>query len=130
MVGNQRLTLEQSSVGLKVALQIIKGWRATQGQACKILRISPSTYRRVSQGETAGERLDADQQQRVGLILEIHATLREVFESQRNVTDFPTLKNFNAFFEGRTPLEVMSQGDMLSLYETFKRIEQLKSLDA
>lgn len=121
-----RLTQEQSSIGLKVAVRIIKAWRATPGQACKILRISPSTYRRASQDRNAGRKLDLDQQQRVGLVLGIHATLRTLFSNQSNVQGFPSFSNANSFFEGKSPLEIMSQGDMISLYETYKRIDQLR----
>lgn len=117
----------RSSTALKVALRIISAWRATPHQACRILRISPSTYRRVLQGHTAGKRLDLDQLQRIGFVLEIHATLRTVFDSQSNVQGFPRFKNGNEFFEGRSPLDVMAQGDMIAIYETYKRIEQLKS---
>lgn len=126
MMSCERLTEEQSSTCLKVALRIIGGWEATPGQACKILRISPSTYRRASKGCSAGRRLDQDQQQRIGLVLGIHASLRTVFANQANVQGFPSFKNDNPFFDGRSPLEIMSQGDMISLYETYKRIEQLE----
>lgn len=124
-MGSRRLTQEQSSVGLKVALCIIAGWQASPAQACRILRISHSTYRRASQGCGAGRRLDQDQQQRIGLILGIHALLRTTFANQANVKGFPGFKNENEFFGGRSPLEIMAQGDMISLYETYKRIEQL-----
>jgi hypothetical protein len=67
-------------------------------------------------------------QQRIGLILGIHATLRTVFANQANVTNFPGIPNGNAFFGGRSPLDVMVQGDLISLYETYKRIDQLKHL--
>lgn len=128
MMSSQRLTSEQSSTGLKVALRIIKGWQASPGQACRILRISASTYRRASMGSGAGRRLDQDQEQRIGLVLGIHASLRTAFANQANVAGFPSLKSDNAFFEGRSPLEIMAQGDLISLYETSKRIDQLKLL--
>jgi len=118
---------KRSSTALKVALRIISAWQATPHQACKILRISPSTYRRVVQGHGAGGRLDLDQLQRIGFVLGIHATLRTIFNNQSNVQGFPSFKNDNDFFEGRSPLDVMAQGDMISIYETYKHIEQLKS---
>lgn len=121
----ERLTAEQSSTGLKVALRIITAWKGTPDQACKILRISSSTYRRAAKGSNAGRRLDQDQQQRIGLVLGIHASLRTVFTNQANVQGFPSLKNANPFFEGRSPLEVISLGDMALLYETYKHVEQL-----
>lgn len=128
IMANQRLTQEQSVMGLRTALRIIGGWQASVAQACKILRISRSTYRRVCQGSGAGGRLDRDQHQRIGLVLGIHAALRTVFTSQVNVQGFPGFKNQNEFFDGRSPLEIMSQGDMISLYETYKRIDQLQRI--
>lgn len=121
------LNQQQATTGLKVAVRIMSAWCATPGQVCKILRISPSTFRRASRGLACGARLDADQQERIGLVLGIHGQLRATFSNQENVQGFPRLKNFNAFFDGRSPVEIMAQGDMISLYETYKRIERLHS---
>ena len=123
---SKNFSKEQCLVGLKVALQIIEKWQASPQQACRILRISQSTFRRVKQGKNAGSRLDLDQQERIGLVIGIHASLRTVFSDQSNVHCFPGLKNDNAFFGGRSPLEVISQGYIISMYETFKRIQQLE----
>lgn len=128
MTASKRWTATQSSTGLKVALRIIRSWQATPQQACRILRISPATYRRISTNQVVGRRLDLDQLQRVGFVLGIHATLRTVFTNPENFQGYPRFKNDNEFFEGRSPLEIMAQGDMVSLYETYKRIEQLKAL--
>lgn len=128
MTSSQRLSSVQSSIGLSVALRIIVGWQASPTQACSILRISRSTYRRALQGQKAGLRLDLDQHQRIGLVIEIHATLRAIFDNPKNVIHFTSLRNNNPFFQGRTPIEVMSQGSIIALYETSKRIAGLKSL--
>jgi hypothetical protein len=79
MMSDQLLTQEQATVGLKAALRIISAWQASPDQACKILRISPSTLRRATADPGAVRRLDQDQQQRIGLVLGMHASLREVF---------------------------------------------------
>lgn len=128
MMSGERLTEQQAITGLKVALRIIAGWDATQSQACRILRISPATYRRATRGLAAGQRLDHDQRQRIGWVLGIHASLRKAFSNPENVKGFPGFRNNNPFFAGRSPLDVMAQGDMISLYETFKRIAYLESL--
>lgn len=120
-----RLSKHQSSTALRVALRIIQGWQATPAQACRILRISPSTFRRVSLDMSEGHRLDLDQQQRIALVLGIHASLRSTFENPANVQVFPSLINNNPFFNGRSPLAVMANGDLISLYETYKRVEHL-----
>ncbi|HDS1802298.1 TPA: hypothetical protein QEM76_005108 [Pseudomonas putida] len=117
---------EKAAVGLKVALRILEGWHATTVQICSILRISSATYRRASRAPTSARKLDLDQQQRVSLVLNIHAALRSVFDNPANVSGFTRLPNHNVFFDSRSPLEVMAQGDMISLYETYKRIQQLE----
>ncbi|MNH14465.1 hypothetical protein D3C79_740570 [compost metagenome] len=70
--------------------------------------------------------LDADQMQRISFVLNIHATLRLVFDNPGNVYGFASMANDNEFFNGRSPLEIMAQGDMISLYETFRRIDMLR----
>lgn len=120
------LTQNQLAVGLRVALRILDGWNATTEQVGSILRISTTTRLKLSRDPSASVRLDLDQQQRISLVLNIHASLRTVFANQENVKRFPSLENANDFFQGRSPLEVMAQGDMISLYETYRRIEQLQ----
>ncbi|HDS1727842.1 MULTISPECIES: antitoxin Xre-like helix-turn-helix domain-containing protein [Pseudomonas] len=122
---NAELTQNQLAVGLRAALRILDGWNATAEQVRSILRISIATRQRISRDSSASVRLDLDQQQRISLVLNIHASLRAVFANQENVQGFPLLENANDFFEGRSPLEVMAQGDMISLYETYRRIEHL-----
>ncbi len=64
--------------------------------------------------------------QRISFILNIYAVLRLVFDNPENVYGFPAMANDNELFNGRTPLEIMSQGDMISLYETFRRFDVLR----
>jgi len=120
-------TKDQCVTGLRAAVGILDKWRASGEQACLILRISRSTYSRAKLHNPAWSvSLDADQMQRISFILNIHATLRLVFDNPENVYGFATMKNENEFFNGRTPLEIMAQGDMISLYETYRRIDVLR----
>lgn len=117
----------QCVAGLRAALNILNKWEATTEQACRILRISRSTYTRARQRDSEWSvGLDADQLQRISMVLNIHAALRLVFDNPQNVYGFPSMENRNAFFNGRAPLEIMAQGDMISLYETFRRIDALR----
>jgi hypothetical protein len=123
----QVFTKSQCVTGLRAALGILEKWRASSDQAGRILRISRSTYTRAKQSDTQWSvNLDADQMQRISLVLNIHAALRIVFDNPENVYGFISLENHNEFFNGRTPLELLSQGDMIALYETFKRIDALR----
>ncbi|NMZ80184.1 antitoxin Xre-like helix-turn-helix domain-containing protein [Pseudomonas mandelii] len=123
----QAFTKAQCVTGLRAAVGILEKWSASSDQACRILRISRSTYTRVRQRDPAWSvTLDSDQMQRISFVLNIHAALRLVFDNPDNVYGFPSMANHNEFFNGRSPLEIMAQGDMISLYETFKRIDVLR----
>lgn len=123
----QSLSKSQCVAGLRAALRILDKWTASSDQACKILRISRSTYTRARQDDAAWSvTLDQDQMHRISFVLNIHAALRTIFDNPDNVYGFASMENHNAFFNGRSPLDIMAQGDMISLYETFRRIDSLR----
>lgn len=117
-------TKDQARVVLSTALNILMKWDASTEQSCNILRVSRSTITRALQGK--GVELDSDQLERASIILNCHAALRLVFDNPENVYGFPRMENHNDFFNGRKPLEIMAQGDLLSLFETYKRIDALR----
>ena len=114
---------DQNGVILLTALKILQKWKASTDQMSSILRVSRSTISRIQQGN--GVKLDCDQLGRVSIVLNCHASLRLVFDSPENIYGFMGLNNHNDFFNGRTPLEIMAQGDFMSLLETYKRIDAL-----
>ncbi|MCD4863839.1 MULTISPECIES: antitoxin Xre-like helix-turn-helix domain-containing protein [Pseudomonas] len=127
VVAVEQFSKSQSTAGLRAALNILDRWQASSEQSCRILRISRSTYTRALQREgNWAVSLDADQLQRVSLVLNMHSALRLVFDNPENVYGFVAMANHNEFFNGRSPLEIMAQGDMISLYETFRRIDVLR----
>lgn len=111
---------------LSVALKIIKQWGASREQACGILQISCDSY-------NANKLLPADPQVelaqdhmcRISLVLNIHGALRIIFDNPKNIYGFIGMVNHNEYFDGRTPLDIISKGDLESLVETFRRIEML-----
>ncbi|MGA8137956.1 MAG: antitoxin Xre-like helix-turn-helix domain-containing protein [Pseudomonas gingeri] len=121
------LTKAHGVTGLRAAVGVLEKWQASSDQACRILRISRSTYTRAKQRDPEWSvGLDADQMQRISFVLNIHAALRTVFDNPENAYGFPAMANANEFFNGRAPLDIMAQGDMISLYETFRRIDALR----
>lgn len=117
----------QCAAGLRVAVGILDKWQASGEQTCNILRVSRSTLARAKQSDPDWSlSLDADQMQRISFVLNIHAALRLIFDNPQNLYGFTRMANHNEFFEGRSPLEIMAQGDMISLYETFRRIDALR----
>lgn len=117
-------TKDPGAVALRAAVRIMEQWSATSKQIQSVLRISRCTYSRAKDQRRPVE-VDSDQLARASLVLNIHAALRTIFDNPDNVYDFPSMKNDDAFFGGRSPLDLMSEGSLIQLYETFRRIDVL-----
>lgn len=125
-ISNSELTTDQCLTGLRAAINILDNWRTSDEQACHILHVSRHTYTSARQcDQTWSVALDTEQMQRISLVLNIHATLRLIFDNPKNVYEFVSMPNDNEFFNGRSPLVVISQGDLNSLEETYRRIDAL-----
>ncbi|MEG1039502.1 MAG: antitoxin Xre-like helix-turn-helix domain-containing protein [Pseudomonas sp.] len=116
---------DAGAVALRTAVNIMEKWNATSRQIENVLRISRSTYARAKDQQRSVS-LDSDQMARISLVLNIHASLRTIFDNPDNVYGFPAMANDNAFFDGRSPLEIMAEGSFIQLYETFRRIDVLR----
>lgn len=115
-----------AAAGLKAAVRILDKWRASGEQGEAILRVSHSTYARARRGDLTEIKLDSDQLTRISYLLNIHASLRVIFDNPENLYGFVNMINHNPYFNGRTPLEIMGSGDFAALYETFKRVDSLR----
>lgn len=125
LVSQKPLPKDADTIALRTAANILDKWEASSKQASKILRVSPTTIFRAK-SKTREVSLDEDQIMRVSLILNIHSALKLIFDNPVNVYGFIKMENYNGFFNGRSPMEVIEQGSMINLYETFKRIDGLR----
>lgn len=107
----------KNAVALRTVMKILEQWQASPEQTQAILQV-PSDQTSLDLG--------VDQLQRISLVLNIHAALRTVFENPKNLYGFLGMKNKNHFFNGCTPLDMMSKGDIASLQGTLDQIESLK----
>ncbi|WP_293265000.1 antitoxin Xre-like helix-turn-helix domain-containing protein [Neptunomonas sp.] len=116
-----------AATGLKAAVTIMEKWGASGEQGEAILRVSHSTYARAKKKAQMQEvNLDRDQITRISFILNIHAALRLIFDNPDNLYGFMSMINHNPFFAGRSPLQVMGNGDFVAVYETFRRIDSMR----
>jgi hypothetical protein len=114
----------KGTIALRTAVSIMQKWRASTAEIESTLRISRSTVSKARRCH-ASVRLDRDQLTRISLVLNIHASLRQIFDNPENVYGFPSMENRNVFFEGKCPLEIISQGSILALYQTFQHVNSL-----
>lgn len=115
---------ERHMIGLRTAITILTGWKASPDQIQKALGISRHALDRANAGKALAK-LDGEQVERISIVLNIHAALRTLFENPANVYEFMARPNGNEFFDGRAPLDVIAQGSMQDLVETHRRLEGL-----
>lgn len=116
-----------STAGLKAAFNILEKWGCKNEQQRAILDIGPKAtfYKYKRNPESA--KLSQGQLERLSYLINIHAHLRILFENPDNVYGFMSMPNDNPYFNGKTPLEIISSGNFGALYETAKRIDVLRS---
>lgn len=115
---------EKMSTSLRVAVNILRKWGMTTEQMTTILGVSSASINRVKNKSVIS--LTRDQLERISYVLNIHAALKLVFDNPENTYNFVNMANHNPYFNGATPMSIMLNGSMASLYETHKRIDALR----
>lgn len=118
------LTPKTGADGLKTALNILEKWACSNEQTLRILGMKHTTITYASEAADQ-ESLSDDQIKRISYILNIHAVLRMLFDNPDNVYRFMSMRNNNPYFDGRTPLDIISTGNLASLHDVFAHLDAL-----
>lgn len=110
---------------IRAAFNILDKWQCTPEQQQNILQISKAAFYKY-RSETGSISLSKDQKERISYLLNMHAALRIVFDNPANVYGFMRMANHNPYFNGETPLNLISSGHFGTLYEVAKRIDALR----
>jgi hypothetical protein len=113
-------------VAFKMGNNILDRWGCSTTQKQAILSLSKSTFHRY-QKDPGSVSLNSDQLERLSYLANIHQALRIVFSNPDNVYGFMKMVNNNPYFNGRTPLSIISTGNFGALYEVFKRVDSMRS---
>jgi uncharacterized protein (DUF2384 family) len=96
----------------RAVIRLFERWRLSDTEARQVLGGLPArTYARWKAGEPG--RIDRDLATRLSLLMGIHKGLRYLFSDPARGYDW--VGRPNAAFGDRTPLAVMTQGDIFSL---------------
>lgn len=113
-------------VAFKVGSNILEKWGCTAIQKQAIMGIKKGSFNRY-QKDLDTVSLSDDQLERISYLTNIHQALRTVFSNPDNVYGFMSMNNNNPYFNGRTPLSIISTGQFGALYEVFKRIDSMRN---
>ncbi len=117
----ERLT-QGTTAALKAVIKIMESWSCSRSQMSIILAIPYSTLGRYMKAPDKA-RLSRDQQTRLSYILNIYQLIRMAFNNQANVDNFMSLKNYNGQFKGRRPLDLLLEGSIENIRDTYRHIE-------
>lgn len=128
MINNARQTAPSQSQGkkaLKVAINILNKWQCSEQEKQAILGISRSTLHKY-QGNPDSARMTPDLLERTSYLLNIHQSLKMLFDNDENVYGFVRYPNDNYYFNGSAPMDMMRSGLSSSLYEVNRQLDSLR----
>jgi uncharacterized protein (DUF2384 family) len=107
-----QITTAEAEAMARAVIKLFDRWKLSDGTAREMLGGLPArTYARWKAGDLG--RIDRDLATRLSLLMGIHKGLRYIFSSPER--GYAWIGKPNDAFGGRTPAEVMGQGDMFSL---------------
>jgi hypothetical protein len=112
---------DADTVALTAAFALLERWGCTRGQALAILGLPDNGHTALP----ANPHLDEEQKERIGYIQSIQASLRSTFNNPANLYGFMAMKNGNPPFYGRSPLEVISCGNVENLRLVCQHVRHL-----
>lgn len=110
---------------LRAVLRLFDHWRCSEKEKMALLGVGRSTLHKY-QSRPDSARINNDLLERLSYLLNIHQVLRTLFANHENVYGFVRLPNHNAFFNGASPMDVMSNGRVASLYEVHRQLDGLR----
>lgn len=110
---------------LRAALRLLDHWQCSEKEKTALLGVGRSTLHKY-QSRPESARIGNDLLERLSYLLNIHQALRTLFGNRENVYGFVRLPNHNPFFNGASPMDVMSTGRVASLYEVNRQLDGLR----
>lgn len=107
-----QITAHEAEAMARAVIGLFGKWSVSDAEAREILGgLAARTYARWKAGEPG--RIDRDLATRLSLLMGIHKGLRYLFSDPAR--GYAWVKKPNAVFGGRTPVEIMAQGDIFAL---------------
>lgn len=112
---------------LRTVINILTRWSCSREQVAVILGISPSKLYRFTRNPKR-VRLNYDQHTRLSYVLNIYQLIREMFNNPKNIDNFVSLPNHNGLFKGRRPIDLLLEGSIENIRDTYLHIASLHSV--
>lgn len=114
--------IERDFKGLRAAIKILEKWGLDHASQAQLLNIDNEQLN----APDSVTRLDDQQLTKISYLLNIHASLRDLFQNPENQYGYMKSVNHNSPFNGQSPLDVIRSSEPPALKEVFDHLELVK----
>lgn len=118
---NEGLT-ERDRKGLRAAIKIMEKWGLDHESQAQLLDVDDEQLNTPA----SVERLNDQQLTKISYLLNIHASLRDLFQNPENQYGYMRSVNHNPPFNGQSPLDFIRSSEPPALKEVFDHLELVK----
>jgi len=107
---------------LPVVFNILDKWQCDQVNQMKLLGLTNRSTLTKYRAQPDKAKVSRDLLERMSYLFNIHKSLRVIFSHEDSVYNWVNKPNSHPFFGGRSAMEVMTQGNVINLYEVASRM--------
>jgi hypothetical protein len=120
---NNKIALEDAgNKVLPVVFNILDKWNCSQANQMLLLGLTNRSTLTKYRAHPDKAKVSKDLLERMSYLLNIHKCLRILFSHDDSVYNWVNKPNKQAFFAGKTAMEVMTQGKVADLYNVATRL--------
>ncbi len=109
---------------VKAVVRTAEAWELSNQEAALLFDVPPATWSRMKAGTYRGV-LDQDKVTRASLLIGLYKGLRLLFSGPLTF-GWPKTTNSGPGFEGRTPVQIMSEGGIPAMMRMRQHIDALR----
>ena len=113
---------KQGQTALKAVLNILEKWECSKAEKKALLGIDADSTFFKYQKDPSTAKVSRDTMERLSYLLNIHSALRILFSAKESVYGWVRQPNNHPFYQGRSAMDVMTQGRVVDLYEVMTRL--------
>ncbi|WP_417583201.1 antitoxin Xre/MbcA/ParS toxin-binding domain-containing protein [Nitrincola sp.] len=119
---NSHIPQQQRHAALLAVLNILEKWGCTTEEQMALLGVETEAVFDDYLRDPVTIDISLDTMERLSYLLNIHALLRTQFSDPASVYRWVKKPNSAPFFDGRSAMDVMTQGKVADLYEIMQRL--------
>lgn len=123
---NTNASTDMGNQVLPVVFNILEKWGCSQAAQMAILGIANRSTLNKYKTAPSSAKVSPDLLERMSYVLNIHKSLRIIFNASDSVYNWVNKPNTHPFFAGRSAMDIMLQGKVVDLYSVASRMNAFR----